>query len=75
MDRDQLRHHIESAAPFACTDSRRLASLLVGACWPSGPEDRTERAALEWLRRWHPERIAAELSACSCDTEHCVLCN
>lgn len=75
MNRDELRFHIESAAPFGGTDSRRLASLILAACWPGGQEDRTERVALEWLRRWHPERIVAELPACSCDTGHCALCN
>jgi hypothetical protein len=75
MDRDELRFHIESAATAGSGDLRRLASLIVGSCWPGGPEDRTERIALEWLRRWHPERTAADLPACSCDTGHCVLCN
>jgi hypothetical protein len=75
MDRDELHHHIESARPFGGADSRRLASLIVGACWPGGPEDRTEPGAFVWLRRWHPERIAAELPACSCDAGHCILCN
>jgi hypothetical protein len=75
MDRDELRYHIESAAPLGRTDPRRLASLIVGACWPGGSEDRTEPVALDWLRHWHPERIAAELPACSCATGHCVLCN
>jgi hypothetical protein len=75
MDRDELRFHIESAAPVSSGDLRGLASLIVGSCWPGGPADRTERIALEWLRRWHPERIAADLPACSCDTGHCVLCN
>jgi hypothetical protein len=75
MDRGELRYHVESAAPFGGSDSRLLASLIVRACWPDGWEDRTERVALEWLRRWHPERIAAALPACSCDTGHCELCN
>jgi hypothetical protein len=75
MDRDELRQHIDSAARGAGTESRRLAALILSACWPGGPEDRTERAALDWLRRWRPEQIAAELPACSCATGHCVLCN
>lgn len=75
MDRDELRFHIESAAPLGSGDSRRLASIIFGACRPGGREDRTERVALEWLRRWHPKRIVAELPTCSCDTGHCVLCN
>ena len=75
VTREELRHHIDSAAPRGGTESRRLAALIVSACWPGGPEDRTERAALDWLRRWRPEQIHAELPACSCASGHCVLCN
>jgi hypothetical protein len=75
MDRDELRFHVESAGPLGQSGSLRLASLIVGACWPGGPEDRTQPGALEWLRRWHPKRIEAEFPACSCDTGHCPLCN
>jgi hypothetical protein len=75
MDREELLHHIESVGPLGRADSRRLASLMLSACWPGGPEDRTERVALDWLRHWHPEPLAAELPACSCETGRCVLCN
>jgi hypothetical protein len=75
MDREELLHHIESVGPLGRTDARRLASLMLSACWPGGPEDRTERVALEWLRHWRPEPLAAELPACSCATGRCVLCN
>ena len=43
--------------PARSTESRRLTALILGACWPGGPEDRTERAALDWLRRWRPEQV------------------
>ena len=75
MDREELRQHIDSAAPGTSPDAARLASLIIGACWPGGPDDRSERVALEWLRQWRPQRIAAELPACSCSTGRCVLCN
>jgi hypothetical protein len=75
MDRDELHHHIESAGPIGGADSRRLASLIVGGCWPGGPADRTERIALEWLRQWRPEQMAPELPVCSCWTRRCLLCN
>jgi hypothetical protein len=75
MEREELLHHIHSAAPGGGKNSRRLASLIVGACWPGGPEDRSERVALNWLRQWRPEQIAAELPQCSCSTGRCVLCN
>jgi hypothetical protein len=75
MTREELRRHIESAAPRGGTEARRLVSLIVGASRPGGTEDRTERAALEWLRHWRPEQVHAELPACSCSNRHCVLCN
>jgi hypothetical protein len=75
MDRDELRHHIELASPFGDSYSRRLTSLIIRACWPGGPDDRTERLALDALRRWHPMQLVAELPECSCDAGHCVLCN
>ena len=75
MDREELRHHIASAAPSAGGESERLAALIISACWPGGPADRTERVALDWLRQWRPEQIGADLPACSCPSGHCVLCN
>jgi hypothetical protein len=76
MDRDDLHHHIKSAAPFGpTTDQRRLTSLLVGACWPGGPEDRLQPVALEWLRHWPPEQLTVELPECSCATGRCVICS
>ncbi|HTU87689.1 MAG TPA: hypothetical protein VMF57_19070 [Solirubrobacteraceae bacterium] len=79
MDREELRHHIDSVALGEEPTAQQLASLFLGECWPGGPEDRTERAALDWLRRWHPDAAAAaseaELPRCSCSTGRCVLCN
>jgi len=75
MTREELRQHIDAAAPGGGIGSVRLTALIVSACWPGGPEDRTERAALEWLRHWHPEQITAQLPECSCATGRCVLCN
>lgn len=74
MDRNELRHHIESAAPRGGPRATRLASLIFGACWPGGPAERTERAALELLRHGDLGGLA-ELPACSCSTGRCVLCN
>jgi hypothetical protein len=75
MDRDELRQHIDSAALGDGPTARELASLILAECWPGGPEDRTERAAFEWLRQWHPHPAAAQLPRCSCATGRCVLCN
>jgi hypothetical protein len=75
MTSDELRQHIESSAPGGRIDPRRLSTLIVSTCWPGGSEDRSEPAALDWIRHWRPERIAAELPACSCLTGRCVVCN
>lgn len=75
MDEDELRQHIEAAVPGGGDDARRLAALILGACWPGGPEDRTERAAIHFLRHRHPSRAAVELPACSCATGRCLVCN
>jgi hypothetical protein len=75
MDPEELRQHIDLSAPRGGGDALRLASLILGPCWPGGPEDRTERAALDSLRRWRPEHTAAKLPVCSCATGRCVLCN
>jgi hypothetical protein len=75
MNREELRQHIDAAAPRAGKDAEQLASLIVRACWPGGPEDRSEHVPLDWLRQWRPEQTAAELPACSCSTGRCVLCN
>jgi hypothetical protein len=75
MDHDELRQHIDSAGARGGRDARRIASLIFGACWPGGPADRSEHAARAWLRKWRPDRIAAELPACSCSTGRCLVCN
>jgi hypothetical protein len=69
MDDDEIRRHLEPGAAGAMT------ARLLHACWPGGPHDRTERAALQWLRRWRPERLGAALPVCSCATGRCTVCN
>jgi hypothetical protein len=75
MDREELRRHIDAAEPGSGPAAQRLVSLLIGACWPGGPDDRSESMAIESLRGWHPDAGAAALPRCSCSTGHCVLCN
>jgi len=75
MDREELRHHIDSAAPSGGAAALQLTSLIFDRCWPGGSADRSERAALEWLRQWHPDSIATELPSCSCSTGRCIVCN
>jgi hypothetical protein len=75
MDREELRHHIDAVALHGAPGARRLTALMLGACWPGGPADRTERAALDLLREWRPDTGTTELPACSCSTGRCIVCN
>ena len=75
MDREELRRHIDSAAPGRRAESRRIAWLILRACWPEEPDDRTDRVALDWLRRSRREWIEPTLPSCSCATGRCVVCN
>jgi hypothetical protein len=75
VSQDPIRHHIEAAAVRTELDTRRLTSRIVGLCWPGGAEDRTERVALDWVRRWSPASAGAMLPVCSCARGNCVVCN
>jgi hypothetical protein len=74
MDHDELRSHIESSRG---PESPALLGLarIVASCWPGGSTDRTERAALNWVRRWRPEKAGTPIPVCSCAVGHCALCN
>jgi hypothetical protein len=52
-----------------------LMARVLRASWPGGGEDRSEPGALDWIRRWHPERIGVTLPGCSCALGHCLVCN
>jgi len=73
MPDDSIRRHI--AALAADARAAHAAQLLAGACWPGGPADRAEPAALHWLRRWRPARAAVPLRLCSCAGGRCAVCN
>jgi hypothetical protein len=75
MDHDEIREHIKAAAARGTPDALSLISRLRRACWPGGSEDRTQPGALPWVRQWHPVGLGATLSACSCASGRCVLCN
>lgn len=75
MDREELLQHIHSSACRSGAAADRLTAQIFDSCWPGGSDDRTERAALDWLRQWHPDGFASELPTCSCKTGRCVLCN
>jgi hypothetical protein len=75
MDYDKLRELISAAASGRGPDAGGVTSRILAACWPGGSEDRTERAALEWVRRWRPQTVVAVVPRCSCVTGRCAACN
>jgi hypothetical protein len=71
----RIAAHIESLSSRDEPDTDRLVSTLLSHCWPGGSGDRTEPAALEWVRRWGPRRGGGPAPACSCADGHCGVCN
>jgi hypothetical protein len=67
--------HIESVASADASDTGRLVSAMLGRCWPGGTGDRTEAAALEWVRRWGPRSAGAIPPTCGCALGRCRVCN
>jgi hypothetical protein len=67
--------HVEAIAARTAAESTRVADRLLGRSWPGGPADRSERAALDWLRRWRPRGPAVPAPICGCATGRCVVCN
>jgi hypothetical protein len=68
--------HIERVTERGHEDADRLVAALIRRCWPGGLADRTEPAAIEWVRRWGAgvQRIP-EPDACACREGRCRVCN
>jgi hypothetical protein len=66
---------IESLARRSEFETQRLIALLRHRSWPGGMADRREPAALEWVRRWGPQRLTPEPLDCSCRQGRCAVCN
>lgn len=75
MNHHEIQAHIRAAATAEPEDAWRLAARMVRQCWPGGADDHVDRAALDWLRYWRPERSGLQLPECSCPAGHCLLCN
>jgi hypothetical protein len=57
-------------------EARSQLSAMAGTGWPGRVEDRLERGAVDWLRRWAPSRTTPGLVAtCACAAGHCGVCN
>jgi hypothetical protein len=55
-------------------ESDALVTRLSARCWPDS-SDRRVPAALEWVRRWGPNRQSAAPLDCSCAAGRCAYCN
>jgi hypothetical protein len=76
MDGDfSLARHVEWVSARTHAETQRLTSGLVGRSWPGGHDDRSERGALDWVKRWRAHGPRLELLACECATGHCSVCN
>jgi len=74
MADDPIHEHI---AAVAARDEATTASLIArirAQCWPGGA-DRSEPAALAWVRRWGPRAPGTALPACGCAGGRCGVCN
>ncbi|MEA2201341.1 MAG: hypothetical protein QOI89_1937 [Solirubrobacteraceae bacterium] len=67
--------HVRAIANRPDSESKRFIASMLGRYWPGGSSDRSERAALEWVRRWGPQPVAHVTPACSCAIGRCRLCN
>ena len=75
MNPEELHQHLITIADPDPGRRRGLAAAIAGGLWPGGTGDRTDPAALKWVRRWRPERAAPVLPICSCPIGRCALCN
>jgi hypothetical protein len=72
---DDLRDHISALAGRSASETSHLVARMQRSCWPGGSTDRTEPAAIAWVRRWRPARFGAHVPVCSCAQGRCVMCN
>jgi hypothetical protein len=66
---------VESIAARTESGNNRLARALLRRSWPGGFTDRSEPAALEWVRRWGPRGQVPLPPGCSCARGPCPVCN
>ena len=73
-----MRQPVDIAALISAADAaahdRAGLRRLVRRSWPA-VFDATRPAALEWVRRWGPVRLAAPRPDCACATGTCGWCN
>ncbi len=67
--------HVDSMSRRSALETTRLTASLRHDCWPGGGVDRSEPAALGWVRRWRPARACAIVPDCTCRDGYCPICN
>jgi hypothetical protein len=72
---DSWQDHIRAVGRRSSSEEDELTTGMLRRCWPGGHADRSEPAALEWVRRWRPIRATAGLPACVCAAGRCAVCN
>jgi hypothetical protein len=76
MPDESIHERITALDARTESETLRLLSGVRLASWPGGGEDRSEPGALDWIRRWRPERVGgATLPVCSCAQGACAVCN
>ena len=66
---------IDSVRSRSEVQTAALGASLQRRCWPGGTADRTEPAALPWVRRWGPAQVRPQPEECSCALGRCGICN
>jgi hypothetical protein len=66
----QIGHPMESTP-----EHRLIAALIASAARSARRSDRFDAVAVEWLRRWRPEKTLVALPECSCPAGRCGACN
>jgi hypothetical protein len=66
---------IDSVRSRSDVQTAALGASLQRRCWPGGTADRSEPAALPWVRRWGPAQLTPPPPECSCAVGRCHVCN
>jgi hypothetical protein len=65
--------HERIAALHARTPAQTV--VLMTRLMRSCERDRTQPAALAWVKQWRPQRLGAVLPECTCARGRCTSCN
>jgi hypothetical protein len=72
---DILAALVDSVRTRSPGEAAALRVALTRHWWPGGMADRSEPAALPWVRQWGAALSAPLMRACSCAAGRCAVCN